>query len=162
MIASAHIAAGVVIGLVATRFMEWRPGRVLAALPAGVLVHLAIDFVPHADYNDIVGRPLLAIVGVELMVTGAILFVLLRHRAPVGWFPPVASGVVGSALPDVKFFAPLVMPPDVAAHATELGERLHHAIHAPRPPFVVGTATQVVGTLLLLLFLAAFPGTRSR
>ena len=157
MIASAHLAAGLVIGTAASHFMRWRPGSVVASFAAGVLLHLAMDHVPHADYNGIVGSPLRVIVALESIATFAIAFLILRRRVSPGWMAPTIAGLLGSSLPDVKFVAPLLLPDEYARRATDIGERLHYAIHASPTSLAFGMTTQLVATVVLLAMLAAFP-----
>jgi hypothetical protein len=161
VIASAHFAAGVVIGVAGARFLRWRVGRIVVAFALGVILHLQMDAIPHADYHGVVGRPLMAIVALESMSIMAIAFRILRDRLTPGWAGSVAAGVIGSALPDVKFIAPLILPAELAQRATAIGERLHHAIHAGPTSFGVGMTTQLAATLLFLALLYAFPRTRA-
>jgi hypothetical protein len=159
VIASAHIAAGVVVGMTGARVLRWRPGRVLAALATGVLLHLAMDYIPHADYNDLGGRLLVAVVFLESLVASTIIFFIVRDRVTRDWIPPIVAGLLGSTLPDAKFFAPLILPAEYARLVSEWGERLHYAIHAPPTSSGIGMATQVTAVVLLLALLAAFPRT---
>jgi hypothetical protein len=162
VIASAHLAAGVVIGMASTRFLRWRPGRVVVAFATGVILHLAMDHVPHADYNDLGGWLLIAIVFLESFIALTIMYFIARDRVSPGWFPSIVAGVTGSALPDVKFFAPFMLPAEYAAVASDWGEQLHYAIHAPPTSFGVGMVTQLTAVCLLLAVLMAFPRTKAR
>ena len=51
MIASAHLAAGIVIGLASDHVARRTFTRVSTAFVAGALVHLLMDAVPHSDYD---------------------------------------------------------------------------------------------------------------
>ena len=142
------------------RFLRWRPGGFVAAFAMGVLVHLAMDYIPHTDYNDLGGRLLVAIVFLESLVASILMFFIVRDRISRDWIPSIVAGLIGSSLPDAKFFAPLVLPTEYAHTVSEWGERLHYAIHAPPTSFGFGMATQLTAVVVLLAALASFPRTR--
>jgi hypothetical protein len=161
VIASAHIAAGVVSGAAAARYLRWQPGRIVASIGLGVIIHLGMDAVPHADYNGLVGPPLVAIVAVESIAMIIISYLLLRNRMGPGWIPAIVAGVFGSTVPDTKFFAPLLIPARYAQTVSDIGEQLHVSIHAEPTSFAVGMATQLIAIVLLVAIMAAFPGKRT-
>lgn len=160
MIASAHLVAGVVIGAAGATWLRWKPGRIIATFGLGVLMHLLMDAIPHADYNGLLGPRLVAIVAVESLLILAISFILLRDRVQPGWWPSIAAGVIGSTVPDSKFFAPLLVPGRYGPLVSDAGERLHESIHAAPTSFGVGMTTQISALVLLLLILRMFPRKR--
>jgi hypothetical protein len=160
VIASAHIVAGVAIGAAGATFLRWKPGRVVAAFGLGVLAHLFMDAIPHADYNGVVGPRLVAIVAVESLAMIGLLILLLRDRVQAGWWPAIVAGVLGSTVPDTKFFAPLLIPGPYGQKVSDIGEQLHVSIHAEPTSLRVGMTTQLSAIVILLLILAAFPRKR--
>jgi hypothetical protein len=156
MIASAHVAAGVVIGVIAARLMRWPAGRIAAAFAASVLVHLEMDAIPHSDYHTLSWTGMLVVVALELNLVGIVAYHLLRHRLPPQGLWSVAAGVFGSALPDAKFMAPL-LPSELARLVQSSGDRLHHAIHAAPTSLAYGMMTQVSCAVLLIAALLLFP-----
>ena len=159
MIASAHIAAGFVIGVAATRLMTWPLGRVVGSFGFGVLLHLAMDAVPHADYNELGGMKLVALVLIESAFTFSVIAWTLRDRMPPGWKAGVLAGLLGSGLPDIKFIAPFLSP-DGQDFVVWVGDQLHTAIHAGPTSLWIGMTTQLTATVVLMAALTLFPRTR--
>jgi len=157
MIASAHLAAGIVIGLSTARLVHARFVRVAFAFAAAVVMHLLMDAVPHSDY-DLVSRSVIPLViAGEIVVVAALAAVLLRNRLMPHWRPCVAAGLFGSAIPDAKFIAPFVLSPHNAMLVEHYGNRLHGPFHSAATAPAIGMTTQVLCTLILLASLAAFP-----
>jgi hypothetical protein len=162
MIASAHLAAGVVAGMTATRTARGPLARIALAVGLGVLSHVALDALPHSDYGELGIGVMVAVVAGEALVTGSILWFILRDRLAPGWPGFLLAGVAGSALPDAKFFAALVLPPDVTATITRYGDRFHEPFHAGPSALTTGIVTEVAATLVLLAVLTLFPTALDR
>ena len=161
MIASAHFAAGILIGLSSDRLVRGRVARVAVALGAAVVMHFAMDAVPHGDYHFF--EPALVpfvVVGEALLVVVIATF-LLRNRATPHWRECVAAGLLGSVLPDSKFIAPYLLSPHNAILVEYYGNRVHRPFHASADYTAFGMATQVLCTVLLIAALAALPRTRA-
>ena len=79
MIATAHVTAGMIAAVAAlsARGSGW---RVAMALGLGTLSHVILDMIPHSDYGKLSQQAILAIVSLELMVTFAFGWYLLRPR----------------------------------------------------------------------------------
>ena len=151
MIASAHLAAGIVIGLASDHVARRTFTRVSTAFAAGALVHLLMDAVPHSDYD-------LFPMSTMWFVIAAI---VLRNRLKPHSLQSIAAGLLGSVLPDAKFIAPFFLSTSHAALVETYGNRLHAPFHATANSAVLGMVSQLSFTTLLLVVMAAFPRTRS-
>ena len=160
MIASAHFAAGIVVGLASDRVIRGRFALVAVAFAAAFVVHFLMDAIPHSDYHFFAWRTVPFIIVGEAFLVAVIAALLLRHRATPQWPECIAAGLLGSAIPDAKFIAPFVLSAHNAALVEYYGNRLHHPFHSSADT-AFGMATQVVCAVLLLLALAAFPRKRA-
>jgi hypothetical protein len=161
MIASAHFAAGTVVGMASAHFARSRFAQVAIAFGTGVAVHLLMDAVPHSDYELLPTQYVPFVIVGEGLVVLVFAFMALRNRVKSGWRPAIVAGVLGSALPDAKFIAPYLLPTSVAGLIREYGNRLHEPFHASAAPALLGMVTQVSCTILLLGTLALFPRSRA-
>jgi hypothetical protein len=157
MIASAHFAAGIVVGLSTDHVVHRRFVRVAIAFAAAVVMHLLMDAVPHSDYDLVSPSAIPLLIAGEVLVVGTIAVVLLRNRLTHHWRSCVAAGLLGSVVPDAKFIAPLILSPHHATLVEYYGNRLHGPFHASPTSPVIGMSTQVLCTLILLASFRAFP-----
>jgi hypothetical protein len=131
MIASAHVAAGAAIGILAARKIRPRALQVLVAIAVGIAGHLAMDAIPHSDYAFL---PITIVpwAGLgEAFVAIGIVVLLARGRVSARERLPIAAGVFASMAPDVKFVARVLMPSweDPITRVTDAV----HGFHAVRP-----------------------------
>jgi len=149
MIATAHVTAGMIAGVVAlsVRGSGW---RFATALALGVVSHVALDLVPHSDYKSLSRWALLITVSLELLGTFALGWYLLRRRRLPGLRVTLPAALVGAMAPDMKF-ASLFLPEPAASWAREAGERFHEGRHVAPTPLAVGLSAEIVCTLLLIL-----------
>ncbi|HTP20601.1 MAG TPA: hypothetical protein VMJ65_13410 [Solirubrobacteraceae bacterium] len=125
MIATPHALAGAF----ASRFARTPRG----ALAVGVVSHLALDRIPHTDYDLGSRKALFADVAVATLVTAGL---ARRHRL-------AAAGAFGGVLPDLAMVAEL-------RTGLRVTLPLHHANHTSiEPPVVVGVLTQLVTVAVL-------------
>jgi hypothetical protein len=125
MIATPHALAGAF----ASRFARTPRG----ALAVGVISHLALDRIPHTDYDLDDRKALFADVAVATLVTAGL---ARRHRL-------AAAGAFGGVLPDLAMVAEL-------RTGLRVTLPLHHANHTSiEPPVVVGVLTQLVTVAVL-------------
>jgi uncharacterized membrane protein YeaQ/YmgE (transglycosylase-associated protein family) len=150
MIASAHVAAGIVVGIASTRIAGHPTLRAAIAFVCAMVVHLLMDALPHSDYGSLAGPHLLVLTLAEGAVVCGIAAYLLHGRVQPGWIGPVAAGLVGSALPDAKFIVPLLLPSFFAQFVTNVGNRLHTPFHSNADWPIPGLAVEVLCTVLLL------------
>jgi hypothetical protein len=166
MIASAHVAAGAVVGAVAMGLRAPVAARLLFAMAVGITGHLAMDAIPHSDYA-FVEFSHIAWVGLgEALVACAFVAFLARGRLPAGSALTLFVGVASSMAPDVKFVA-RVLAPKYEAPITRITDAVH-GFHATEPLHIwlafAGEAFLAVGFFYLfwrLLRGAAAP-TRGR
>ncbi|HSA56616.1 MAG TPA: hypothetical protein VLE53_12985 [Gemmatimonadaceae bacterium] len=159
VIASAHLAAGAVAAVAAVSLGGSTTRRVLTAFVLGVLSHVALDAMPHSDYEPLSPDRLVAPVLIEVAVISLVLAWLLRRRLRAHWAEYLA-GLAGAAIPDVKFLARLPMPDRTAEFLFNLGSRFHDFFHAPSPPLDVGWTTQLLSAVVLLAILALLARSR--
>lgn len=161
MIASAHFAAGIIIGIASDRVVRGRIARVSVAFGAAIVMHFMMDAIPHTDYHFFPPASVPVLVVGETLMVAVIAGWLLRSRLTPHWRECVAAGLIGSALPDVKFIAPYLLSPYNAILVEYYGNKLHRPFHASADYTAFGMATQVICAILLLAMLAAFPRTRA-
>ena len=126
MVVTPHALAGAF----ASRFARHPRG----ALAAGVVSHLALDRIPHTDYDLDNRKAMLADLGLAALVT---VWFARRHRL-------AAAGAFGGVLPDMAMAAEL-------RTGLRVTLPLHHANHTSiKPPVLVGVLTQLITTGLLL------------
>jgi hypothetical protein len=154
LIASAHVAAGAVAGLVASRLTDHRLGRIILAFVLGVVSHVVLDGIPHSDYAPLSSPLRLWIAFGETLVTLALVaLITLRRRAPNA-AEYLLSGIAGSILPDAKSIVALFVTPALTERVATYGNRFHALFHAPAPESpVVGLTVEVACTLSLLALL---------
>jgi hypothetical protein len=158
MIATAHLAAGAVAGMACARLTARPLPRILAAFFIGVLTHVALDAIPHGDYEPL-SRRLAAIVAIGESVLACVVIALItRPRLRPGWPAYLLPGIFGGALPDMKAGGMLFLPESLAYTVRQIGDGFHDWFHAP-PPITpaVGWATEIVTALILLFLLSRFP-----
>jgi hypothetical protein len=126
MVATPHALAGAF----ASRFARTPRG----ALAAGVISHLALDRIPHTDYELDNRRAMFADLAAATVVAAA----LGRRRRLA------AAGALGGVLPDLMAVAEL-------RTGLRVTLPLHHANHTSiEPPVLVGVLTQLVTAALLI------------
>ena len=161
MFASAHIAAGAVAATIGGRLAGSAAGRAAAAFAIGLLSHVALDAVPHADYAPLPRSTIVWVVLCESVAVSALVACIVRRRIARGWLPCLAAGVLGAVLPDAKFGAPFLLSPHAAERVRAYGDAFHDYFHAPRPPTpLVGWVLEIGAALLLLAILTRFPRSR--
>jgi len=161
MIASAHFAAGIVIGLSSNRLIRGRFTRVVVAFGAAVVMHLLMDAVPHSDYHQFHWRLTPYLIVGEAILVAVVAGILLRHRLTSHWPECITAGLLGSVLPDAKFVAPFFLSAHNANLVKYYGNRLHAPFHSSANA-ALGMTTQVLCTVLLLAAFAAFPLNRQK
>jgi hypothetical protein len=126
MIATPHALAGAF----ASRFARSPRG----AVAAGVISHLALDRIPHADYRLADRKLLFADLAVATLLSASL---ARRHRL-------AAAGAFGGVLPDLMMVTEL-------RTGLRLTQPLHHANHTSiEPPVVIGVLTQLITVGVLL------------
>lgn len=160
VIASAHLAAGAVAAVVAVSLGGSKTRTVFAALVLGVLSHMALDAIPHSDYQPLDQDRLVIPVLIESAVISLVLAWLLRRGLRAHW-PTYLAGLVGAAIPDVKFLAQWPIPDRLGELAFRYGSRFHDYFHAADPALEVGWVTQVASAVVLLAILAGLGRARS-
>lgn len=159
MIASAHVAAGAVVGMASAYAVKHRFARLALATGMAVVVHFLMDAIPHSDYAAL-PRPIVLVVATcEILAASAIAWCVLRTRLTSDWPVYMSAGLLGSLLPDIKFAAPLLLPGHVARLVEQFGDRLHEPFHASASSLAAGMAAQFFCTALLLALLTLFPRT---
>ena len=156
MIASAHLAAGIVIGLSTDHLLRGRIARVAIAFVVGVVMHLLMDAVPHADYFLFPWWWTPYLIMGEIAIVGVVAVVLLRDRLTPHWPSSIAAGLLGSVLPDSKYFAPFLLSARDANLVEHYGNMLHAPFHRGATT-ALGMTTQVLCAVLLLACFAVFP-----
>jgi hypothetical protein len=157
MIASAHVVGGVVAGLTAALGTTNRELRIAAALGLGVLSHIVLDAIPHADYGKLQLSTVRVIVLCEFAAVGWFSWLMLRRRHTAGR-PLLAAGLAGAVIPDAKFLAAMLLPGPAASWVETTGDQFHGLFHAGPASLAAGMMTQVSFTLLLLASLRFFAG----
>ena len=163
MIASAHLAAGLVAGVASARNIRPGPARLVVALVAGLATHALLDAIPHSDYDRLPRSSVLLVIMAEAAVVGALAAWWFGGRVTREWRGPIAAGLLGSALPDAKFVALLLFPDQYARTVEYFGDRLHAHFHAAPVAPTTGMVIQVlcaVGLLATLFMLR--PGSPGR
>lgn len=155
MIASVHVAAGIVIGTASLRLIPARATRIVVAFAAGFLAHLLMDGIPHSHYESLPLGVVLLIVILEFAAVTSIAALLLRRRLPPDWRAPMAAAVLGSSLPDAKFGAALLLNPELAEQVRSIGDSMHAPFHAGPTSLSAGMTTQLLALVLLLALMRA-------
>ncbi len=156
MIASAHVAAGFVAGMLSARLTRNRPARIAIALVLGVLSHVGLDAIPHADYGTMDRHKVAFIAAAEIAVTCLLALLLLRRRLPEHWPEVLIAGILGAVIPDVKFMAGVLLPGPAPHVVQRYGDRFHSYFHAAPSRYSVGMRNQIVAAVLLLASLVSF------
>lgn len=157
MIASAHVAAGAVAGLAGAHFSGKWIWRVVAAFAFGLVSHLLLDALPHSDYATLSRSTVMWLASLEAVGMTAVTGYMTRRLVP-HWPWYVLVGVAGGALPDAKFFAPAVLPPELAGKVIAVTQEMHAPFHAPTPSSpALGLAVEVMVTVLCLAILLIVP-----
>jgi hypothetical protein len=157
MIASAHVLGGFVSGLAAASAITNRAGRIVSAFALGVLSHVVLDAIPHADYAFLSRSTVRVVVVCEIVLATSLSWLIVRSRRPPGWRASLPMGLAGAMIPDVKFIAPVLLPAPAALWVQQTANRFHGLFHADRSPIAVGLTAEVLCTLLLLTSLTLFP-----
>jgi hypothetical protein len=156
VIASAHLGAGIVAGMLATRLPGKPVVRVAAGLVFGLASHVMLDAIPHSDYGYTPRRMILVIAVCEAVVLLSLSWTILRSRIARGAPWVLAAGLLGSAAPDVhlsRAFLPQSMWPLVTKHTFWF----HGFFHREADVFWVGMVNQVTVALVCFACLFAFP-----
>lgn len=131
MIASAHVAAGAVVGAVAMRWRAPVAVRVLVAIVIGIAGHLAMDAIPHSDYAFVQFNRI-AWVGLgEALVACVLVWFMVRGRLAPGRRLPLVAGIASSMAPDVKFVVRTLAP--LYEHRVTRVTDAIHGFHATEP-----------------------------
>src|SRR5262245_46402143 len=110
MIASAHVAAGAVVGALAMRLRVPAMVRIMFAMIVGVTLHLAMDAIPHSDYAFIRIRWVPWIGLAEAALACAMAAWMSRGRLGSGQPFVLFVAIASSMAPDVKFVARVFAP----------------------------------------------------
>lgn len=156
MIASAHLAAGLVSGMAASRASGGTARRITIAALLGLASHMMMDAIPHADYGNMPRRWIIPVVLCEATVTFAVAALILRRKVTRGWPGFLAAGVFGATIPDARFGLGFLAPENKyrVLYATYW---FHGFFHAEPVAFWIGMTDQVVATLACFAILIAFP-----
>lgn len=126
MVVTPHALAGAF----ASRFARSPRG----ALAAGVISHLALDRIPHTDYQLDNRKAMVLDVALAAVLT---MTLVRRHRL-------AAAGALGGVLPDMAMASEL-------RTGLRVTLPLHHANHTSiEPPLAIGVLTQLITTAVLL------------
>ena len=157
MIASAHIAAGLVAGLSTAYLTEKRAARIGIALAMGFLTHVMLDALPHSDYAPLSRQGAMLVASFECLGMIALGVALMRPRVLERWPEYVIPALAGATLPDLKFFARVFLPKKMEITIEYYGNWLHSYFHvAPTPP-ALGWTVEIICLIALLGLLIAFP-----
>lgn len=157
MIASAHVAAGAVAGLAGAHFSGKWVWRGVVAFAFGLVSHLLLDALPHSDYATLSRSTVMWLASLETVGMVALTVHVTRRLVP-HWPWYVLIGIAGGALPDAKFYAPSVLPPDLAGMVVTVTSWMHVPFHAPTPRSpAVGLAIELLVTALCLAVLLVAP-----
>lgn len=148
MIATAHVTAGIIAGIVALRARS-NGSRLTTGLALGLISHVILDTIPHSDYGSLSRWAILVVVSLELLMTFALAWYLLRPRRLPGLHMTLPAGLAGGMMPDAKF-AGQWLPAPAAAWMRNVGDRFHAFFHVDPNPLVVELATEIACTLLLV------------
>jgi hypothetical protein len=152
MIASAHVAAGAVVGALAIRLPAPAVVRLAVAMVVGITLHLAMDAIPHSDYAFIeIGR--IPWVGLgEALVACGVVALLARRRLRAGGAFTLLVAVASSMAPDVKFVA-RVLAPRYESAITNITDKVHgwHAIQ-PLHVFIAFSGEVILALGFFYLF----------
>jgi hypothetical protein len=155
--ASAHLAAGLVTGMVGSRLARQTAWRALIAFTLALASHVALDAIPHADYFLLRNRWVLLIALAESVVVGAIAFGVLRKRVTSDWRIVLTAGLAGTAIIDLRVVERVFPSAPLAHQLADFGLWIHGPFHATPSRLWVGMLTQVVAAVVLLSALALFP-----
>lgn len=156
MIASAHIGAGLVAGMVASRASGSTARRVAIALLLGLASHVMLDAVPHADYGFMPRRWIVPVALCEAVVVFAAAWMILRRRVRPGWQILLVTGVFGATVPDSRFGLGFLGAQ--ARHRVLYATYWFHSFfHAAPVVLWIGMTTQVAAALACMAALFAFP-----
>lgn len=163
MIASAHVAAGVVAGMGGAYLPVSRILRIVAAFSLGILSHVVLDAIPHSDYRMVAPSAIVWVALCETVAIGASAGYLLRHRLIPHWPGYLLAGLAGSNLPDAKFAAIAMLPESIAQSVERYGDAFHSPFHAsPMSEPLLGLGIEVACTVVLLAALTTFPRVLAR
>lgn len=149
MIATAHVTAGMIAG-VAALSVRGSGSKFVTALVLGTLSHVILDMIPHSDYGVLSQRAILAIVALELVVTFAFGWYVLRSRRLPGLSVTLPAALAGAMMPDMKF-AGNWLPEPAASWVTAGGYRFHRGLHVGPTPLPVGLSAEIACTVLLVV-----------
>jgi hypothetical protein len=160
VLASAHIAAGAVAGMAASHTSHRSFPRIAAAFCLGLLSHVLMDRVPHGDYAPLAPATVLLVASAEILVSGAVVFGVLRSRVQPRWAEYLIPGLLGACLPDMKFAANVLGPSRVSDTIAAIGDRVHEFFHsAPPDSLPLAWSTEIACALVLFAALTLFPRT---
>jgi hypothetical protein len=130
--------------------------RVLIAVALGVVSHIIMDAIPHADYGFLPRRRIPPIVLAETAVVFALAAVVLRRRLTKQWLWFIGGGLFGSAAPDSRFGLD-VLGREMKYEVLFATYWFHSFFHAGPVVFWIGMSTQVTAALACMACLFAFP-----
>lgn len=156
MIASAHLSAGLVAGMAASRASGGTARRVVIALLLALASHVMLDAIPHADYVFMPRRWIIPVALCEALVVLSVAAVILRRRVVKGWRVFLAAGLLGAAFPDARFGLGF-LGAQAKYQILFATYWFHSFFHAAPVAFWTGMTTQIVAALACLAALYAFP-----
>jgi hypothetical protein len=153
MLASAHVAAGALAGVIATRASSTRAISVGIAILLGLGSHVVMDAIPHSEYLFMSLDRAVHVAIVEAIIAGGIVWFVLHGRAGRASILPVAAGIIAAMLPDLQFASRLTALP-AATELSNAGD-IFHILHAKtKAPPIAGAIREVI-LAAILLFAAA-------
>jgi|GEM_PF-3967958 len=160
MIASAHVAAGALAGVIGGRVSSAGavPSTAIAIL-LGLASHMLMDAIPHSEYMFISLNYAVRVAIVEAIIACGVAWLVLRRRAGRELLLPVATGIAAAMLPDLQFVSQVTALP-AATELSSAGD-IFHVLHAStKAPPVAGALGELA--LAALLFYGASKFARRR
>ncbi|MDQ8165276.1 MAG: hypothetical protein P3A28_05910 [Gemmatimonadota bacterium] len=160
MIASAHVAAGALVGVIATR--AWSAGTAVCiaiAILLGLGSHMVMDAIPHSEYMFMSLDHAVQVAIVEAILACGIVWLVLRRRVGRESILPVVAGIVAAMLPDLQFVSQVTALP-AATELSNAGD-VFHILHAnTKAPPNAGAIGELALAALLLFVAARFAWRR--
>ena len=143
--------------MLAARATRAPVSRVVLAFAIGIVTHIALDAIPHADYGNMSRRAMAPVILAEAITVATLSLAILWRRMPAGAWLAIGAGLIGATLPDIRFGADLGLPHAQALAVTRAAYWFHSWFHADPVSLKIGMTTQVTASVLLVASLAFFP-----
>lgn len=160
MIASAHVAAGALAGIFATRLSSAPPAvRIGIAIVLGLGSHMVMDAIPHSEYMFMSLNYAVQVAMVEAILACGVVWLVLR-RAGRGSVLAVAAGIIAAMLPDLQFASQVTTLP-AATELSSAGD-VFHILHAKtKAPPIAGAIGELALAAILLIAAAMLARRRA-